>query len=588
MKIKIKLIQHSIRTILLIQILSTLSLSTQLKTNLRSLTDYPTLTFSEGTITETIEGSGYSISGTTLTISDSGTYILTGTCSECNVNIKKSITNVILILNSLNLSCSTSAPIVLKKSTSVTIQLLGTSTLTDLENIENEENDDFEGAAIKLKSGSNLIIEGSGTLNAIGSSCKNGIKGGATASITINSGIINIKAANNGLASDGSIIINDGTINISSDNDGIKSEPDSDDTESEGSITINGGTFIINSQGDGIQATSTLTINNGVFTINSLSGYDDSTFDSDTMSCKGLKASTNENGDIVPVMKITGGTFNINTPDDAVHSDGSIIITGGTFNIYTGDDGVHAEGAVTLGNQNGSNNDLSITIKYSYEGLEGSTITIYSGTYNIYSTDDGINVAGGSSSNTSGPKQGNQGGFGPRRLDDTYSIYIYSGKIYVNAEGDGLDSNGNIYIYGGTIEVWGMKTGGDNEPLDHDGSLEIYDATILGGGTKGMEYLHSGIDKINQNYIYSTKSITSEQSIYVYNDNENIVYETKTPKDVNYLFFTSPDTDSSYSFATPSGKISSSYGSKNSESGGISSSNHLYFKFIFIFFFVIM
>ena len=47
-------------------------------------------------------------------------------------------------------------------------------------------------------------------------------------------------------------------------------------------------------------------------------------------------------------------------------------------------------------------------------------------------------------------------------------------------DGDGLDSNGDIYIYGGNIEVWGMRSGGDNEPLDHDGTLEIYNATLLG------------------------------------------------------------------------------------------------------------
>ncbi len=107
--------QHSIKSIILIEILSIFSLSKQLKTNLRSLTDYPTLTFSEGSITETIEGSGYTISSTTLTITNSGTYILTGSCSECNVEIKKSTTDVILILNSLTLSCSRSALIVLKK-----------------------------------------------------------------------------------------------------------------------------------------------------------------------------------------------------------------------------------------------------------------------------------------------------------------------------------------------------------------------------------------------------------------------------------------------------------------------------------------
>ncbi len=43
-----------------------------------------------------------------------------------------------------------------KKSTSVTIHLEGTSTIIDLENIENEEDDNFEGAAIKLKSDRNF------------------------------------------------------------------------------------------------------------------------------------------------------------------------------------------------------------------------------------------------------------------------------------------------------------------------------------------------------------------------------------------------------------------------------------------------
>ena len=122
MKINFKLTKNSIKSIILIQILCLFSLSNQLKTNLRSLTDYPTLTFSEGSITETIEGSGYTISSTTLTITNSGTYILNGSCSECNIDIKKSTTDVILILNSLILSSSTTAPIVLKKSTSVTIQ----------------------------------------------------------------------------------------------------------------------------------------------------------------------------------------------------------------------------------------------------------------------------------------------------------------------------------------------------------------------------------------------------------------------------------------------------------------------------------
>ncbi len=350
-------------------------LTFQLK--LRSISETPTLTFSNELITATVSGEGYKISSTTLTINQSGTYKLTGSCSVCNIEVKKSTTDVILILDSLTLSCSTTAPIALKKSTSVTIQLEGTSTITDLENINNESTDEnFEGAAIKIKGEGNLIIEGTGTLNADGSRCKNGIKGNEKSLIKINSGEININAANSGLVSDGAIIINDGVLNINSNNDGIKSEPDLTDTESEGSITINGGTININSKGDGIQVSNNLKITNGNIKITTLSGFNDKTFNSETMSCKGLKASKKENTNRIPSIIISGGTFNINTPDDAIHSDDSITITDGIFIIFSGDDGIHADTQVILGKENGSNDDLSITIKYSNEGIEGINVKI--------------------------------------------------------------------------------------------------------------------------------------------------------------------------------------------------------------------
>ena len=72
------------------------------------------------------------------------------------------------------------------------------------------------------------------------------------------------------------------------------------------------------------------------------------------------------------------------------------------------------------------------------------------------------------------------------------------------------------------------------------------------------------INKIKLNYIYSTKSISSSENIYIYNEDNEVVYESKTPKIINYLFFTSFDTKSSYSFVTSSGKISTSYGNQNS------------------------
>ena len=280
--------------------------------------------------------------------------------SEVNggyIVVKKDVSDVTLILDNLTLTCSETAPIVVKKSetatTSAIIQLVGTSTITDSENLDNESNtttyttdgttyaDEFEGAAIKVKSGSELTIKGSGTLNAIGTSCKNGIKGGQESSITINSGTINIDAANNGLACDGTIIINGGTIDIDADNEGIKLSPDDDDTTSVAELTINGGTInvdagedgiqavgnininkwpiiTINSGEDGIQTRSDFTMTNGMLNITTFGGYNASGFNSDTMSAKGIKASPSdeETDDATNMIKISAGTVSLNTKDD--------------------------------------------------------------------------------------------------------------------------------------------------------------------------------------------------------------------------------------------------------------------------------
>lgn len=340
----------------------------------------PTLTFSDTAITETVSGTGYTIDGTTLTISAAGVYKLRGKCSEGSVVVSKSLDNVTLILDSLSLTSAQTAPVVVKKGSNVTIHLDGTSTLTDNEDSSTEDtNEDFEGAAVKVKSGSNVTFCGEGTLNVYGNA-KNGIKGAAESSQTFNGGSYNVTAVNNGIAADGSITINDGTFTLDTDNDGIKSVPDTEDTVSTGSVTINGGTFNITSDGDAIQAEDTLKITNGDFTIKTMNGYNDSSFNSDTMSCKGLKAS-GDRENIENNIIITGGTFNINTADDAVHSDTNAEITGGTFKIYTGDDGVHADTQLDLGISGGLARDPEFYIYSSYEGLESGTVNMYSGKY---------------------------------------------------------------------------------------------------------------------------------------------------------------------------------------------------------------
>jgi len=189
-----------------------------------------TLSFSDGGITAAGGAAGYTINGTTLTITKAGVYELTGSCAEGSVVVAGSLDGVVLVLNDLSLASSSTAPIVVKKASNVTIHLEGSSTLTDAEDASTEEtNADFEGAAIKAKTGSTVTFCGDGTLTVNGSA-KNGIKGGTSSSLVFQQGTYNVSSANNGIAADGSVTISGGSYVITGDNDGIKSVPDADDT----------------------------------------------------------------------------------------------------------------------------------------------------------------------------------------------------------------------------------------------------------------------------------------------------------------------------------------------------------------------
>lgn len=560
------------------------------------------LTFSDTGITETAAGSGYSIDGTTLTISASGTYRIGGTCSEGAIEVKKEVSGVVLELDGLNLASSTTAPIVVKKSASATIHLVDgtTNTLTNNEDPANETSADaavadaFEGACIKVKSGGSLTFCGGGNLTCVANT-KNGIKGGATSSLTFNqSGTVSVTggysggattagAANNGIAADGTVTINQGTFVIAAANDGIKAAPDADDADSTGSVFINGGTFDIDADGDGIQAETLLRITAGTFDIKTYKGY--STWNdslANTMSCKGLKASGDREG-IENAIEITGGTFVLNCADDAVHSDASVTVTGGSFAIQTGDDGMHADTSLVLGKSGGLARDPDVTVGSSYEGLEGSEVYIYSGRYHVVASDDGINAAGGSSNGTDPWHGGGQDPFrpgphGPRGMGaqeegsteeasaaaqaaSNYNIYISGGEVYVNCAGDGLDSNGGLYLTGGTQVVFSQAPNGDNSALDADGTVSINGATVFTSGITGVDGT-ARASWFGNGQKYATSSSTHAANTVVNATvGGNVVFSAKLPKQTRYTMFSAPGLSATPTLATASGTTSCKGGS---------------------------
>ena len=197
--------------------------------------------------------SAYSVDGTGVTIQASGTYTFSGTCTEGYIKVKKGITGVVINLeDGFDLSSSETAPIVLGKTSEATISVNGNVSLTDLENPANEDSTDpdvadaFEGAAIKVKSSASLTITGSGYLNIDGNDCKNGIKGGEKATVTISDlGFMSVYAAKNGISCDGILNAQNTYLCVCSGEKGFSSDPDitddtiTPDTYDYGIVTIN-------------------------------------------------------------------------------------------------------------------------------------------------------------------------------------------------------------------------------------------------------------------------------------------------------------------------------------------------------------
>ena len=422
--------------------------------------DYTTANATLVTLTDsstTAKGkyTGYEIDGTDVSITAAGTYVFSGDCDNGSITVKKGVTGVTIVLNGLTLTNDDSAAITLNKTAEASLIAAAGTTNT----VADTEGSSDENAAVKVKSGASLSISGTGTLTVDGNA-KNGIKGAADAVITVAEVKLNINAADDGLSCDDELNITGGTLSITAGGDAVKASPDTGenpDTTSLGNVTISGGTLTLNATEDGVQADGDLTISGGTFHVKTNGGHT-TTLTDDSASCKGFKAGK--------TLTVTGGTVNVDSEDDALHAGTDVTISGGTLTLATGDDGVHADNDLVIGTRGASSTSTPrINITASYEGLEGTTVTVYSGDIDVTASDDGVNAANSQ--------------LGER--SDKYAINIAGGDLYIDAGSDGLDSNNDINITGGKVEVYGADAMMD-AAIDYDGTFTLSGGTLFGAG----------------------------------------------------------------------------------------------------------
>lgn len=548
----------------------------------------------DGSITLSPDGSTSTdasvlIDGQTVTITQEGTYQIAGTLGDGALIVESGENaKITLVLGGVSIKNSTGAAIQIATADDVTIELSEgtTNVLQSGEKVDiatATESEEASGGALQSKA--DLKIKGKGSLTVLGY-LNNGIH--CTKDLKIKNGNISVTALGHGIKGKNSVTVSGGTVTVTSGKDGITS--DETENEEKGFVTIEDGEIIITSVGDGVSAETTLTVTGGVISIISGGGsanaqqktdnmrgwwdFDNSASDDDSVSCKGLKAGK--------AMMISGGSITIDAQDDALHTDGDMTISGGECILSTGDNGAHAELSLTV-------LDGKITVLTSNEGLEANQITLAGGDLDITASDDGINANGGSDGFSGGfgggfggGRGGMGGSFGGRRsdtnsqsgdmtppdgnapsgnpptmpgqdaadsttTDDTTDkqpvLLITGGKITVNADGDGLDSNGNLRVEGGDITINGPSNGG-NGALDigteNGGAGVISGGTLIALGTSSMAE-NFGSTSTQCAFLVTMNSFGAGETITITDSQETVLYTGVTVKSANSVVFSSAD-----------------------------------------------
>ena len=296
--------------------------------------------------------------------------------------------------------------------------------------------------------------------------------------------VIYVKSAKNAYIS-----LEEGSVNCLSDGGKYTLEDGEDEPDavifSKADLIINGsGTLKIDANyACGIRSKDDLVIRSGNYEIESvddaLKGKDLlAVYDGDiSITCggKGL-VSTNSEEEGKGIVYVENGNFKIHSGDDAMHSNTNILILGGEFDIESQDDGIHADNVCLVYNS-------SVNISKSYEGIEGSIVDLAASNISVYADDDGVNAAGDSGEADASQNNMGRGGFMDANADNI--IYIDGGSVYVNAKGDGIDSNGYIYIYGGDTVVDGPENDG-NGFFDYGIDCVMSGGTVIAAGSSGM------------------------------------------------------------------------------------------------------
>ncbi len=419
--------------------------------------------------------------GSSYSITEGGTYLLSGTNEDARVVIDAT-EDILLELDNLSLTSLTDSPLEVKNAKSITIKALEKTK----NYLKDSENNTLEAALIVKKVP--LSITGKGYLYVSGKGksddvTDSGVGIQAAKGIQIeNAHVIVEESVSHARNAKAGLTIKNAKLSLHSKKDGIHTK--------EGGVDIENSVLNLDTYGDGIDAARDITITScsihsithGEYILYDKSADTDGSLLEDSkyilengeykkissddrnrystryylaQKCKGIKTEAK--------LTVNQGDYYFYTADDSLASDTDIELLSGDFVFYTLDQAINSDQILNIGST--SEEGPSLHIYHSYEGIQGGQISFHSGYAYIESTDDGINAT----SDT---------------LEDISRNFHDGSTVYVNADGDGIDSNGTITRDGGNLFVFGPKNDGDSS-LDSDKGFTYLGGTILAFSQQG-------------------------------------------------------------------------------------------------------
>jgi len=433
---------------------------------------------------------GVTVEDGTLTITKAGTYKLSGEY-QGQIKIETADSDAVrLVLDNANITNSSGAALNVVNADEVILYSASgtTNTISDGADYTATGEDDPDAV---VYSKADMTIAGEGTLKVNGNH-EDGIH--TSDGLVIASGTLEVNAANTGIKGKDYVDILGGTINVTAQQDGIKSTNDTD--EGQGWTRLSNGTVTVNAGDDGFKASRVVEISGGSLTVE--------------QSDEGIEAQ---------YINVSGGDVNVTSADDGMNASLKTSDSESTDSSANTSDAANQQqnnqqqGSLPGGQQNGTSNQqqqgMGQPPAMSGTSQDGTSQNGTTGTGQQQNNTQnqsnqnmgqppampGGNAQDGTSQNgTTGtgqqgmgqPPQGGMpgGGGGTFEVVDA-AINVSGGNITVNAEGDGIDSNGVTTLSGGTLIVNGPSQGG-NAALDTNGDLLLNGATVLSGSTADM------------------------------------------------------------------------------------------------------